>query len=106
MHVHRSDQARISDPKSSGFSKYESLSTDRLLALRESRHQDLLHGPWKGDDGLPALRLVTALAGLLESVNSTTARSDNENAESGADFPSQEVSEFDFGEIIWPPDLT
>lgn len=57
-------QARIEDPKVAGGSKYESLPTDKLLALRDSRKNDLLQGLWKGETGSSALRLVTELVGL------------------------------------------
>ena len=64
-------QARIADPRLASSSKYDGLTTDRLLALRDSRFQDLLRGSWQGDDGRAALRLITDLAGLLEAPQST-----------------------------------
>ncbi|KAH9936001.1 uncharacterized protein BXZ73DRAFT_100475 [Epithele typhae] len=61
-------RARIADPQlASASSKYDSLTTDRLLALRDSRWRDLLGGAWKGEGGRAALLLVTELAGLSEA---------------------------------------
>ncbi|KAI0642389.1 hypothetical protein C8Q79DRAFT_1121778 [Trametes meyenii] len=59
-------RARLADPLQASSSKYDTLETDRLVALRDSRHEDLLHGPWRGDEGRGALRLITSLAGLLD----------------------------------------
>ncbi|KAM5530821.1 hypothetical protein V8D89_015511 [Ganoderma adspersum] len=66
-------RGRIADPKLSVSSKYNGLTTDRLLALRDSRYQDLRRRSWQGDDGQSALRLVTDLAGLLDSAYASTA---------------------------------
>ncbi|KAI1796729.1 hypothetical protein LXA43DRAFT_1177865 [Ganoderma leucocontextum] len=82
-------RARIADPKLAASSKYDGLTTDRLLALRDSRYQDLLRRSWQGDDGRSALRLVTDLAGLLEastSIAADSASSEDVSSESKLGF--------------------
>ncbi|KAI0793828.1 hypothetical protein C8Q74DRAFT_535518 [Fomes fomentarius] len=68
-----------------GSSKYDPLSTDRLVALKDSRHQDLLRGSWKGEEGLAGLRLIMELAGLLDTPIARAANSSNEEAETGVE---------------------
>ncbi|KAI0831939.1 hypothetical protein BC628DRAFT_569953 [Trametes gibbosa] len=67
-------RARLADPRHASSSKYNALETARLIALRESRHQDLLRGSWRGDDGRRALQLVTSLAGLIDPVDASTTQ--------------------------------
>jgi hypothetical protein len=45
-------------------SKYDTLSTDKLLALADSKYQDLLRDYWKGVTGHQALDVLIELAGL------------------------------------------
>ncbi|KAI0630760.1 hypothetical protein C8Q77DRAFT_1135077 [Trametes polyzona] len=77
-------RARLADPRHASSSKYDTLETARLLALRDSRHQDLLRGAWGGDDGRRALQLITSLAGLLDPAATS------ENA-SGTSVPGRET---------------
>ncbi|KAH9947011.1 hypothetical protein B0H21DRAFT_740581 [Amylocystis lapponica] len=55
---------RLANPDPSLNSKYDSLSTDRLLALRESRLQDLLRTHWQRDGGQYSLQFLTDIVGL------------------------------------------
>ncbi|KZT07535.1 uncharacterized protein LAESUDRAFT_758541 [Laetiporus sulphureus 93-53] len=55
---------RILDPAATHSSKYDSLSTDRLIGLRDSRQHDLLRKYWKHDGGRRALHLLTDIAGV------------------------------------------
>jgi hypothetical protein len=48
-------------------SKYETLATDRLLALAESKLQGLLQASWSGREGHQALDFLIELAGLKET---------------------------------------
>ncbi|KAL7280594.1 hypothetical protein ACG7TL_005529 [Trametes sanguinea] len=66
-------RARLADPRHASSSKYDSLDTARLLALRDSRLQDLLRGSWRDDEGRRALQLVTSLAGLVDTANSSAS---------------------------------
>ena len=96
MRGYRVLQGRIADPKLSASSKYHGLTTDRLLALRDSRYQDLRGRSWQGDDGQSALRLVTDLAGLLDSAYASTAADSTggedviTRAKSGSMLPSSQ----------------
>ncbi|KAI0742022.1 hypothetical protein C8Q80DRAFT_1274349 [Daedaleopsis nitida] len=82
-------RARIADPKQAGSSRFESLATDRLLALRDSRYQDLLRTSWAGVEGRSALHLVTELAGLLDASASVTSEPMDKATGTGAENPSQ-----------------
>ena len=83
-------QARIADPKlATACAKYDGLSTERLLALRDSRQQDLLHGPWNGAEGASALRFVTELVGLVNASSADSASSSNDGT--GVKFDSSQA---------------
>lgn len=47
-----------------GPSKYEALSTDKLLALADSKYQNLLRDHWKDAKGREALDILIEFAGL------------------------------------------
>ena len=81
---HRSLQARLETPRHASSSKYDSLETARLLALRDLRHQDLLRGPWRGDEGQRSLQLVTSLVGLLDPESSSDSAPALPHQERGA----------------------
>ncbi|KAI9062677.1 hypothetical protein FKP32DRAFT_818103 [Trametes sanguinea] len=78
-------RARLADPRHASSSKYDSLETTRLLALRDSRLQDLLRGSWRDDEGHRALRLITSLAGLVYPADSSASSpGDRVDDETGA----------------------
>jgi hypothetical protein len=52
-------------------SKYNTLSTERLLALAESRFHDLLQDHWHEVEGRATLTLLTELAGLKPTLSSS-----------------------------------
>ncbi|KAH9933438.1 uncharacterized protein B0H18DRAFT_645376 [Fomitopsis serialis] len=58
---------RLLDPTVTASSKFDSLSTDRLVGLRDSRLHDLLRATWKNEDGRRALHFLIDLAGLQTS---------------------------------------
>ncbi|KAJ7648234.1 hypothetical protein DFH06DRAFT_1095677 [Mycena polygramma] len=60
-----------------GFAKYGSLSTEKLLAVAESKLRDLLAGPWAGPGGRTALIFLADLSGLRQlNVSSTRSAPD------------------------------
>ncbi|KAI0664399.1 hypothetical protein C8Q70DRAFT_234350 [Cubamyces menziesii] len=77
-------RARLETPRHASSSKYDSLETARLLALRDLRHQDLLRGPWRGDEGQRSLQLVTSLVGLLDPESSSDSAPALPHQERGA----------------------
>ncbi|KAI0675986.1 hypothetical protein C8Q78DRAFT_1007502 [Trametes maxima] len=81
-------RARLADPRQASSSKYDTLETDRLIGLRDSRHEDLLRGPWRGDEGRGALRLITSLAGLLDPHSSTSEAPALPRQDEGHESPS------------------
>ncbi len=55
------------------------------MALKDSRHQDLLRGSWKGEEGLAGLRLIMEIAGLLDTPIPRASDSSNEETETGVE---------------------
>ncbi|KZT70848.1 hypothetical protein DAEQUDRAFT_810432 [Daedalea quercina L-15889] len=58
---------RLLDPATTLSLKFDSLSTGRLVALRDSRLHDLLRTTWKNEGGRRALYFFIDLAGLQAS---------------------------------------
>jgi len=57
-------QEHIPSHTESTFSKYDALSTERLLALTDSKFQELSEDAWFGVKGRQALNFLIELAGL------------------------------------------
>ncbi|KAL6306225.1 hypothetical protein BKA93DRAFT_824384 [Sparassis latifolia] len=71
---------RLSDPDANArrSTKYNALTTDRLLALRDSARSDLLRKSWRHAEGLIALDFLIDLAGLQGSQGAS--KHDGENS--------------------------
>ncbi|GBE86319.1 predicted protein [Sparassis crispa] len=71
---------RLSDPNANArrSTKYNALTTDRLLALRDSALSDLLRKSWRHAEGLIALDFLIDLAGLQGSHGAS--KHDGENS--------------------------
>ncbi|CCM02621.1 uncharacterized protein FIBRA_04724 [Fibroporia radiculosa] len=57
-------RAQLSDQEPQILSRYSNFSTDRLNALLESKHNDLLRKLWNGEDGPRSLHFLIDLVGL------------------------------------------
>lgn len=71
-------------------SEYSSLSTERLLALSDSKFRDLVKDQWTGANGLQALNALIELSGVrtstanlasIEAATSLSLRKDASNDE-------------------------
>ncbi|KAI0917927.1 hypothetical protein AcW1_006925 [Taiwanofungus camphoratus] len=62
---------RLANPESLAPSKYDHLSTDRLIALRDLQYQDLVHNFWKRE-GSNALHFLIDAASLQTSQKTST----------------------------------
>ncbi|CDO68363.1 hypothetical protein BN946_scf184815.g10 [Trametes cinnabarina] len=76
-------RARLADQRHASSSKYDSLDTARLLALRDARLRDLLRGGWRGDEGQRALQLITSLAGLADTASPSAVRDAEASGDEG-----------------------
>ncbi|PSR70707.1 hypothetical protein PHLCEN_2v13437 [Hermanssonia centrifuga] len=56
---------RLADPTQKIQSKYDTISTERLLALRDSKIQDLLKAFWRGEEGKRSLYALFEIIGLV-----------------------------------------
>lgn len=64
-------QRQLEDPTiTSHSSKYGHLATNKLLALRDARIEDLLQGSWSTEGGKNSLYSLFEIAGLSASVDS------------------------------------
>lgn len=68
-------QAHLKSHHDTSSSKYASLSTERLVALADSKCHDLLSNIWHDEGARLALGFLTKLSGL-EMVNDSTTSSD------------------------------
>lgn len=57
-------QQHLGSPQNSPASQYSALPTERLMALADSKHLDLLQDYWDAQEGPKALDFLIDLAGL------------------------------------------
>ena len=81
------------NPTTASSSKFDSLSTGRLVALRDSRLQDLLT-TWKNEGGRRALHFLIDLAGLEASSAANDASRPLQAPDVGQDKTDVQVCSF------------
>ncbi|RDB23829.1 hypothetical protein Hypma_008945 [Hypsizygus marmoreus] len=85
----RALREHLKSPTGSAPSKYASLPTNRLVALTNSKHQDLLRRIWLGHNGRRALDFLTKLSGIDDGSGSdSTTLSEPLSVMSTAQLPT------------------